>query len=166
MDPSTSTEPLEFSDLEGESLTKRPGELNGCAELRRDCLISAHAAHQAQSLYGESFEEPLDSLQGGCCAQKSQELQASPLLTLSPSMGISCSFAQPLDAKELLRCMRVSLINSITEWSSCLQCVPAGSHQRGGGDGMHSLPDLHWWASHNQVTAGVCAASRFAAYLV
>lgn len=40
MDPSTSTEPLEFSDLEGESLTKRPGELNGCAEMHRDCLSS------------------------------------------------------------------------------------------------------------------------------
>ena len=30
MDPSTSAEPLEFSDLQGQTLTKQPGELNGC----------------------------------------------------------------------------------------------------------------------------------------
>ena len=78
MDLSTSTEPLEFSDLEGESLTKRPGELNGCAELRRDCLISAHAAHQAQSLYGESFEEPLELAAGRVLCSKISRTAGKP----------------------------------------------------------------------------------------
>lgn len=41
MDPSTSAEPLEFNDLQGQTLTKQPGQLNGFDCRAGPCLPSS-----------------------------------------------------------------------------------------------------------------------------